>query len=64
MQRVLYILNDPIHQETQPNGRTRVWGYIGAIDQYLRIIIDVDDRTVITAHPDRNLKRRMEGHEN
>ena len=64
LERVMYVLEHPLHRETQPDGRTRVWGYIKEIDKYLRVVVDADGKTVITAHPDRNFKQRMARNEN
>jgi hypothetical protein len=58
MERTMYVLEHPVHTEVQPDGRTRYWGYIEAIDKYLRVVVENDGQTVITVHPDRNFQKK------
>ena len=34
------MLANPLHTETQPDGRIRYWGFIVEADKWLRVIVD------------------------
>ena len=54
------VVESPARTEAQPNGWTQYWGYIAEADQYIRVVVRADGKTVHTTHPDRNFTRRME----
>ncbi len=53
---VEYVLQNPVHMETQTNGRTRYWAFIPEIGKYLRVVMEPDGETVLNAFPDRGFK--------
>ena len=34
------VIANPLHTETQPNGRIRYWGFIVEEDKWLRVVVD------------------------
>lgn len=51
-----HVLTNPLHMETQANGRIRHWGYVAERQKYLRVIIEPDGETVHNAFFDRRFK--------
>ncbi len=56
---ILRVINEPIHQEKQADGRVRRWAKIEeAENRYLRIILLADGETVHNAFFDRRFKEK------
>ena len=54
---ILNVMQDPVHEEIQEDGRIRRWGRISeAGDKYLRVILLPDGETVHNAFFDRRFK--------
>lgn len=51
-----YVINNYIKKEIQPDGRIRFWAYIEKYNKYLRVVLEKDNETVLTAHFDRGFK--------
>jgi len=51
-----YVLSNPIHTETQANGRVRRWAFIPELSKYLRVVTEPDGETVHNAFPDRGFR--------
>ncbi|MFH1050714.1 MAG: hypothetical protein V1779_07260 [bacterium] len=49
-----YAVNNYVKKKIQNNGRTRYWAYISKYNKYLRVVVDNDNETVLTAFFDRN----------
>ena len=49
-------LANPVHKETQPDGRIRQWVFIEELDKYLRVVTLEDGETVHNAFPDRDFE--------
>lgn len=63
MEWIDYVVNHPIKEEIQTDGRIRRWGKIMAADQkYLRVVLLEDGETIHNAFFDRSFKE--ERHEN
>jgi len=54
------VVNFPIDYEIQNDGRIRLWGFISEHNKYLRVVLENDGETILTAHFDRNFKKNME----
>jgi IMP cyclohydrolase len=50
------VVHNPLRIELQLDGRKRYWGYIEKYNKYLRVVVDKDGETILTAHFDRNFK--------
>jgi hypothetical protein len=50
------VLREPIHRESQADGRVRHWGYIPALERWLRVVTLEDGETVHNAFPDRDFE--------
>lgn len=50
------VIDSPIRTEVQSDGRIKVWGKIGEVDKYLRVIVLEDGETVHNAFFDRSFK--------
>lgn len=56
---ILQVMNEPVHQEIQADGRIRRWAKITeAENRYLRIILLADGQTVHNAFFDRRFKEK------
>lgn len=55
-----YVVNNYVSKEVQSDGRVKYWGYIQKYNKYLRVVLDSDGETIITAFFDRNFKNKME----
>ncbi|MCY4403041.1 MAG: hypothetical protein OXD54_10725 [Candidatus Poribacteria bacterium] len=53
---IIETIRNPIHTETQDDGRIRKWGYISDEGKFLRVIMLEDGETVHNAFFDRNFK--------
>lgn len=51
-----YVIQNPLNTEVQDNGRIRFWGYIDALGQYLRVVVEPDGETVHNAFLDRGFE--------
>ena len=51
-----YVLQHPIRQEIQGNGRIRHWAFIDELGKYLRVVTEPDGETIHNAFPDRRFK--------
>jgi len=49
-------LAEPVHKETQKDGRVRFFAYIPELEKFLRVVTLEDGKTVHNAFPDRNFK--------
>lgn len=57
---VLYVMQHPLHQEVQSDGRIRRWAKIPDADsRYLRVILLPDGETVHNAFFDRRFKENV-----
>jgi len=54
------VLSQPVHTETQKNGRIRYWAVIREKDKYLRVVTEPDGETVHNAFFDRGFKHDAE----
>ena len=50
------VLGAPARREVQPDGRIRRWGYIPALERWLRVVTLEDGETVHNAFPDRDFE--------
>lgn len=50
------IVNNPLKIEVQSDLRTKIWGYSLLYDKFIRIVLDEDGETLITAFFDRDYK--------
>jgi len=46
------VLNNPVYFELQPDERIRYWGFVPALNKYLRVVTLEDGETVHNAFPD------------
>ncbi|MCL4867569.1 MAG: hypothetical protein KJ063_01255 [Anaerolineae bacterium] len=54
---ILYVINHPVREEIQSDGRIRRWAKIAAADnRYLRVVLLADGETVHNAFFDRRFK--------
>jgi hypothetical protein len=51
------VIKENVHSELQKDGRIRYWGFVPQYDKYLRVVIEADGETILTAHFDRNFKK-------
>jgi hypothetical protein len=51
-----HVLDQPVREIRQPNGRIRRWAYIDELGKYLRVVTESDGATVHNAFPDRRFK--------
>lgn len=57
---ILQVINEPVHQEIQADGRIRRWAKIEeAENRYLRVILLADRETVHNAFFDRRFKEKI-----
>lgn len=50
------ILEGPFRRTVQPDGRIRHWGYIPALEGWIRVVTLEDGETVHNAFPDRGFE--------
>jgi hypothetical protein len=53
---ILHAIQCPVKTEVQSDGRFRKWGYISAVDKYLRVVLLEDGITVHNAFFDRSFR--------
>ena len=57
------IIDNPVHVETQADGRVRYYGLgtfeDGSVTMYIRVVTAPDGETILTAFPDSGFTRRM-----
>lgn len=53
------VVKNYIYKELQLDGRIKYWGYVPQYDKYLRVVLEEDGETILTAHFDRNLKKNV-----
>lgn len=56
------IIDDPVHVETQDDGRVRYYGLgtfnDGSVTMYMRVVTTSDGETILTAFPDSSFTRK------
>lgn len=52
------VVANPVHANRQANGWTQYWGYIVETDNYIRVTVREDGKTVHTVHSDRNCQAK------
>jgi len=52
LEQSVEVIDNAIWEEVQDDGRTRYWGYVEEVGGYIRVVVDVDDLTIITAYED------------
>lgn len=56
---IQYVIDNPVKEEIQPDGRIRRWAKISeADDKYLRVVLLADGETVHNAFFDRSFKEK------
>ncbi len=55
------IINNCIKSEVQNDGRIRYWGFDPALNKFIRVVVESDGETLLTAHFDRNFKKSIKG---
>ena len=50
-------LDNELAREVQPDGRTRIWGWVESLGQCLRAVVEPDGETLVNAFPDRTCTR-------
>ena len=50
------VVNNPVHILQQDDGRTRYWGFVAEFQRYIRVVVDRDGITIITAFVDSNFR--------
>lgn len=56
---ILHVINQPVHQEIQVDGRIRRWAKIAEAEaRYLRVILLADGQTVHNTFFDRRFKEK------
>ncbi len=46
-----------VARTVQPDGRTRVFGWVASLGQYLRVVLLEDGETILNAFPDRDFSK-------
>ena len=54
-----FVINNPVREEAQTDGRVRKWAMIKEVNKYLRIILLEDGITVHNAFFDRSFKEEQ-----
>ncbi len=54
----IYALSHYSYKERQEDGRVRYWAFIEKYNKYLRVVVDNDGETVLTAHFDRVAEKK------
>lgn len=58
---ILRVIENPVHEETQADGRIRRWAAIEELDgRFLRVILLEDGRTVHNAFLDRRFREKSQ----
>jgi hypothetical protein len=53
---ITFVVENPIREEIQSNGRIRYWAFIDELGKYLRVVTESDGETIHNAFPDRGFK--------
>ena len=54
---IKFVVENPVHEMIQADGRIRRWGEIEEVGKYLRVILLEDGETIHNAFFDRNFRR-------
>ena len=58
LDQAISVVNNPVRVQVQDNGRTRYWAYLAEHRHFVRVVVDVDGETIITAFIDSNFRPR------
>ncbi|MBX3045256.1 MAG: hypothetical protein KIT33_10575 [Candidatus Kapabacteria bacterium] len=53
-----FAVNNYVKREVQDDGRVRYWAYIEKYNKYLRVILEKDNETILTAFFDRDFEKK------
>ena len=52
LEQATEVVHNAVHRETQYDGRVQYWGYLAEFRHYVRVVVDPDGETIITAFVD------------
>ena len=53
---IQFVIDNPVKEIIQADGRIRCWGFISELDRFLRVVLLEDGETIHNAFIDRNFK--------
>ena len=56
LEQAVEAITNSVGSQVQSDGRTRYWGWVAALQQYIRVVVDPDGDTIITAFIDSNFR--------
>ncbi len=52
LDQAIWVINNPVRTQVQSDGRTRYWAYLDAHRRFVRIVVETDGETIVTAFID------------
>ena len=52
LEQAMSVVNNPSRVVLQEDGRTRYWGYVSELEHYIRVVVEPDGETILTAFID------------
>ena len=52
LDQAVWVINNPVRTQVQPDGRTRYWAYLSEFNHFVRVVLDTDGETIVTAFID------------
>ena len=52
LDQAVWVINNPGRTQVQSDGRTRYWAYLSEFEHFVRVVVDTDEETIVTAFID------------
>ena len=52
LDQAMWVVNNPVRTQMQSDGRIRYWAYLDEFRHYVRVVVEIDSETIVTAFID------------
>ena len=52
LDQAIWVVNNPLRTQMQTDGRTRYWAHLEELRHFVRVVVETDGETIITAFID------------
>ena len=49
LDQAVWVINNPVRTGVQSDGRTRYWAYLAEFNHFVRVVLEIDGETIVTA---------------
>lgn len=61
LEQATAVVQNPVRNQLQEDGRTRYWGYVPELAHYIRVVVEPDGETIVTVFIDSGFQPQVGG---